>query len=41
MNSLTLLILSLVVLFFFPPGALPDKGDLFLDPAMDQELEKL
>ncbi|NXP08826.1 CK049 protein, partial [Thinocorus orbignyianus] len=22
-------------------GALPDKGDLFLDPAMDQELEKL
>ncbi|NXG66063.1 CK049 protein, partial [Hemiprocne comata] len=22
-------------------GALPDKGDLFVDPAMDQELEKL
>ncbi|RLW10217.1 hypothetical protein DV515_00002334 [Chloebia gouldiae] len=22
-------------------GALPDKGDLFLDPAMDQEIEKL
>uniref|UniRef100_A0A8C0U1Q6 Centriolar satellite-associated tubulin polyglutamylase complex regulator 1 n=1 Tax=Cyanistes caeruleus TaxID=156563 RepID=A0A8C0U1Q6_CYACU len=36
--SLTLLILWLVL---FLTGALPDKGDLFLDPAMDQELEKL
>uniref|UniRef100_A0A8C9FPY9 Centriolar satellite-associated tubulin polyglutamylase complex regulator 1 n=1 Tax=Pavo cristatus TaxID=9049 RepID=A0A8C9FPY9_PAVCR len=30
---------SLFVCLF--AGALPDKGDLFLDPAMDQELEKL